>query len=67
VESIFDTFQLSFHHKFVFTLENIKSDLQATQCIKKYPEMTETGVLDIAKLHEKWMGMLTNSRCLMQP
>jgi hypothetical protein len=53
VESISEAFQLLFHHKFVFTLENIKSELQTTQCIKKYPEMTETGKSDVVKLHEK--------------
>ena len=67
MESIFDAFQLLFHHKFVCTLENIKSDLQATQSIKKYLEMIETRDWDVAKLHEKWKGRLTNSRCLMQP
>jgi hypothetical protein len=46
-------FNFYFHHKFVSTLENIKSDLQTTQSIKKYLEMTGTGDSDVAKLHEK--------------
>lgn len=53
MESIFDAFQILFHHNFVFTFENTKSELQTTQCIKKYLEMTKTGESDVAKLHEK--------------
>lgn len=53
MENIFDTFQLLFHHKFIFTLENMKSDLQIIHSIKKYLEITETGDSDVAKLHEK--------------
>ena len=52
MKRFFYDFQLLFHHKSVFTLENTKSDLQTTWSIKKYQEMTE-GDSDVAKLHEK--------------